>query len=333
MRRAGSWPWMTPYALALELTLILAAWLAIGAWQRDRHVPGRLTFAGAALAVALWCAGELIEARADAFLVGRRVRMLGVLTIAPLWFGVAAHAVRLDLVRRTPWIPLALLTPVVPLYALLFMGPWSLLFVPAVEAEQVRVGPLLWWFLGYAWLLVTVGLALVVRGALRAEDPALRRERLAMAAGVLVPMTGNAVAVWSLARTGHTGLDLTAPLMTFTLIAFRRSILSGGVLDVLPLAQRDIIQHLPFGVVLADGQGTVLDLNPAAEDLLEVTRMEATGRALEAVIARAPLEVRIEVSTVRGRGGETARFALIEAPKAPDGLSPPGAGGSTPSPP
>jgi len=320
---------MTPYALALEMTLILAVWLAIGAWQRDRHVPGRLTFAAAAFAVALWCGGELLEARGDAHLAARRIRMLGVLAIAPLWFGVAAHAVKLDLIRRTPWIPLALMAPVVPLYGLLYTGPWSMLFLPAVPAEEVRAGPLLWWFLGYAWLLLTAGLAIVVRGALRAGDPVLRRERLVMAAGVVVPMAGNAAAVYGMARTGYTGLDPTAALMAFTLIVFRRSILSGGVLDVLPLAQRDIIRHLPFGVVLADGHGTVIDVNAAAEELLEVTRVEATGRALEAVIARAPLEVRIEVSTVRGRGGETARFALIEAPK--PALSPPCGAGSAPS--
>jgi PAS domain-containing protein len=110
---------------------------------------------------------------------------------------------------------------------------------------------------------------------------------------------------------------MTPLMIAVTLIAFRRSILSGGVLDVLPVAQRDIIQHLPFGVVLADDRGAVIDMNPAAEELLNVGRIDALGRALDAVISRAPLEVRIEISSVRGRGGEQARFALLEAPKGP----------------
>jgi PAS domain-containing protein len=308
---------MTPYTLALELTLVLAVWLAIGAWQREHDIPGRLTYAGAALAVAIWVGGTLMEFRAETYLLARRVGTLGALAIGPLWFGVAAHAVKLPLVRRTPWIPLALMVPLVPLYALMFAGPWSLLFIPASEAQHVEVGPLLWWSVVYTWVLVTAGVFALLRGAWQAEDAALRWERIKMALSVLVPLAGNALALWTMARTGRTGVDPTPLLVLVPLIAFRRSILSGGVLDVLPVAQRDIIQHLPFGVVLADHRGAVIDMNPAAEELLDVPRMDALGRALEAVISRAPLEVRIEISNVRGRGGESARFALLEAPKAP----------------
>jgi len=308
---------MTPYALALEMTLILAVWLAIGAWQRERGLPGRLTYAWAALAIALWVGGELIEHRGDMYLLARRVRTLGVLAAAPLWFGVTAHAVKLPLIRRTPWIPLLLMVPMLPLYGLMYAGPWSMLFIPATDEPQVSVGPLLWWFLAYAWALVGAGCFLLVRGAWRAESRELRRQRFVMAASVLVPMAANGVATWSLHETGRTGLDLTPVMVSVTLIAFRRSILSGGILEVLPVAQRDIIQHLPFGVVLADAQSAVIDMNRAAEEMLEVSRVDALGRALDAIISRAPLEVRIEVSTVHGRSGETARFALLEAPKAP----------------
>lgn len=308
---------MTPHTLALELTLILAAWLAIGAWQRDQDAPGRLTYAAAGIAVVLWVAGDLIMLRGETPLLARRVRTLGELSIAPLWIGVAAHAVKLPFIRRTPWIPLLLMVPLAPLYALLYAGPWSMLYIPATDAPRVAVGPLVWWFIAYAWLLVLLGFGVLLRGAWQADAPELRRDRVIMALSVLAPLGASAAASWSLAKTGHTGADLTPVAVAVTLIAFRRSILSGGLLDVVPVAQRDIIQHLPFGVVLADDQGVVIDVNPAAEELLSVPRLEALGRALEAVISRAPLEVRIEISNVRGRGGESARFALLEAPKAP----------------
>jgi PAS domain-containing protein len=307
---------MTPYGLALEFTLILATWLAIGAWQRERHVAGRLTFAVAALSVVLWIAGELLEVRGELHLAARRIRMIGVLAVTPLWFGVAAHSVKLPLIRRTPWIPLLLMAPLVPLYALQYAGPWSVLFIPAQDVAEVRVGPLFWWFIAYAWTLVVAGAVVLIRGALQASETDVRRERLKMAASVMVPLLTNVISVWMLYQNGRRGLDFTPVAIAVTLVAFRRSILSGGVLDVVPLAQRDVIQHLPFGVVLADDQGAVIDVNPAAEELLEVSRGDALGRGLEAVISRAPLEVRIEVSSVRGRGGETARFALLEAPKA-----------------
>jgi PAS domain-containing protein len=209
------------------------------------------------------------------------------------------------------------MVPLAPLYALLYAGPWSLLYIPATDAPVVEVGPLVWWFIAYAWSLVVIGVSVLLRGAWQADAPDLRRDRVIMALSVVAPMVASAVTAWSLAKTGRTAVDATPLMMAVTLIAFRRSVLSGGLLDVLPVAQRDIIQHLPFGVVLADGQGAVIDVNPAAEELLGVPRYDALGRALEAVISRAPLEVRIEISNVRGRSGESARFALLEAPKAP----------------
>jgi len=310
---------MTLYTLALELTLVLAAWLAIGAWQRESDIPGRLIYALASLGMAVWVGGELIEYRAETYQLARRVRFVGLLAVPPLWFGVAAHAVKLPLVRRTPWIPAVLALPMVPLYALLYAGPWSVLYIPATDAPHVEPGPLVWWSVSYAWVLVVAGVVILLRGAWQAEDAALRRERIKMALSVLAPLIANLVSVWELAQTGKTGPDYTPLALVVTLVAFRRSILSGGVLDVLPVAQRDIIQHLSFGVVLADHRGAVIDMNPAAEELLEVARIDALGRAMEAVISRAPLDVRIEISNVRGRGGESARFALLEAPKSSGG--------------
>lgn len=308
---------MTPYSFALELTLLLAAWLFLAAMQRERHVQGRVTYAAAAACVVLWTAGVLLAFRGETYLLGRRVAMLGMLAITPMWFGVAAHAVKLPMIRRTPWLPLLLIGPFVPLYALLYTGPWSVLFIPAQDVETVEYGPLLWWALLYGWSLVLAGTAVLIHGAWTTEAGDLRRQRLRMAASALVPLGANAVWAWRVYQTGGGGLDLTPVLLTITLLGFRRSILSGGMLEVLPVAQRDILQHLPFGVVLADDRGTVIDVNPAAEDLLEVPRAEALGRGLEAVISRAPLDVRIEVASVRGRTGESVRFALLEAPKPP----------------
>lgn len=305
---------MTLYTLALEITLLLAVWLVIGAWQRDRRMTGRLTYAAAASGVAIWAAGTLLEQRGEVYLLARRVQVFGILTVPPLWFGVAAHAVKLPLIRRTPWIPLLLMVPMAPLYALMYAGPWSVLYLPAMDAKVMQVGPLFWWSVVYAWFLVMAGVVVLLRGALQEPEALLRRERFKMAVSVLMPLAASGV---NIARI-HDGVhapDFTPVLIAVTLLAFRRNILSGGVLDVVPIAQRDIIRHLPFGVVLADAQGAVIDMNPAAEELLEVGFDEAEGRALEAIIGRAALDVRIEISSVRGRSGESARFALLEAPK------------------
>ena len=59
------------HALLLELVLLLAAWIALGVWQRDRVTPGRRTFFGLNLAVAVWFWGDL-ELRAGRTAGGRQ---------------------------------------------------------------------------------------------------------------------------------------------------------------------------------------------------------------------------------------------------------------------
>ena len=47
--------------------------------------------------------------------------------------------------------------------------------------------------------------------------------------------------------------------------------------EALPITRRDVIEHLPDGVVLADAAGAILDLNPAAEAILGATALRCAA--------------------------------------------------------
>ncbi len=65
---------MSPYALGLELTLLLAFWLTLAVWQKDPQTPGRLHFVLLAGAAGVWCfATECPASLTD--LLEHRVRM------------------------------------------------------------------------------------------------------------------------------------------------------------------------------------------------------------------------------------------------------------------
>ena len=81
--------------LALEMTILLAFWLCLGAWQTDASTPGRTTFAALAGASILWCLGSLLQFDGAApEHVADRIRYLGILTLPAFWVGVAGHATR-----------------------------------------------------------------------------------------------------------------------------------------------------------------------------------------------------------------------------------------------
>ena len=54
---------MLPYSIGLELTILLAFWLCLGVWQKDRATTGRVTFVALGLSAILWCSGELLAVR------------------------------------------------------------------------------------------------------------------------------------------------------------------------------------------------------------------------------------------------------------------------------
>ncbi len=305
---------MTPYALALELTALLAFWVGLGAWQHGREVPARLPFVGMALAVLAWCVGEILTTRGlVAPWTGAEIKYLGIVTLPPLWLAVAIHTARLEIGQRLPYLPLALMLPGLVAYALLFLGPWAALFLPPDAYTQGGRGPLWWVHAIYAYVLLVSGTTILLSAAIRARRAGRsgRWRWLAIGLASVLPLAGNASYIASGRSWPH---DPTPVLIGVTLLAVRSAVFSGGLLEVLPIAQRDLIDHLPFGVVLADRFGAVIDVNPAAERRLGMLRRDALGRALEAVLVFAPPGTPIEITGVEVRGREIARFALLDLP-------------------
>jgi PAS domain-containing protein len=299
---------MTLYALALELTAVLAFWLTLGAWQHDRDQPGRVCFSAMCIAVLVWCMGELLFARgAMDHWMSERVKYLGIMTFPALWLGVAAHSGQLRVAQRLPWFPAALVAPELVIYSTLYMGPWSSLFL---LPETRGHGPLWWVHCAYSYALISAGIAICFVTALRPGWP-WRKRRFAICVASLVPVAGNFAHIASDLPFEH---DPTPALLGALLLLLRRALFPGALLDVLPIAQRDLIDHLPLGVILSDPGGVVIDMNGAAGRGLAISRLEALGRTLDAVLGHAPPGTRIEISPIELRGGTQARLALLDFP-------------------
>jgi PAS domain-containing protein len=297
-----------PYGLLLEATALLGLWLALGAAQRGRGTPGRNCFVGLCGALMLWCVGSLlVERKLVGSFGGAQLRFAGVLAVAPLWLGLAAHAARLPLARRLPWFPFVLLAPALALLASLHLGAWSDLFVGPRGAAGLGEGPLWSVHLGYAALLGVGGSAVLALQALRPGEPHAARWRLAVAAGALLGLLAQALQL----QAGAAG-DAAAPmLLAGALVALRVALFHGGLFDVVPVNQRDLIHQLPVGLVLADAAEIVVDVNSAAEEALGIPRAEAVGRTLEAVLRHLPGEVPVEIHPYVEGGRLRASFALI----------------------
>ena len=224
---------MTVYSLALELIILLAFWLGLGVWQKDRTTPGRNVFLAMALSVAAWCFGDLSAERGLLGPVASyRIEYLGMLSMPALWLGAAAHAARLDVARRVPWFPLLPLAPQAGLYALLYAGPWGDLLLDPVAGESSGLqGSLSWLNAAYSCLLVSIGSGLIVYSGVREGLMGQRGLRLAVATASIGPLAANAAYL----ANGMTWKNDPTPLLFgVALIAMRRPAKYGGLLQALP---------------------------------------------------------------------------------------------------
>ena len=305
---------MLLYSIGLELTILLAFWLCLGVWQKDRSTTGRATFVALGFSALLWCSGELLAVRElldEA--VADRIKYLGILSLPSLWLGLAGHATRVELARRVPWFPVVLLAPMTCLYALMFSSRWSRLFVTTVPNAVDHYGPLWWVAAAYGYLLVVAGSALLIASAFRRRRSDAWLRSLAVGVAALVPLAGNAVYIAS----GMPWLTDPTPSLLFggALLALRSAIFSGGLLQALPVSQHDLIQQLPLGVILTDRRGVVIDVNPAAQRRLCVSQARAAGRTLEAILSEAGSHVRADVVPIFSRDREAGQLVLIDPGK------------------
>lgn len=286
-----------PYSLALELNCVLILWIGLSIWQRDRGAPGGRWFVALIGAVLIWSVGELLFIRGLLSpWQSAAVTYLGICSVAPFFVGLSAHAAAAPLARRVPWFPIGLCVPGLFVYSFLFLGPWSGLFL-SFHGSATSHGPLFYIYLLYSYTLALACVALLVLAAMRWPREGLLPRVVALCLAVLVPVVGN---FFYLRFDQFFPLDPTPLLMGAAAVALRAAVFRGGLLDVLPIGDQSLVEHLPVGLVLADDCGGVIEANPAALDWLGMSREQALGRSLEALLATLPPGVDVN----------TTRFAL-----------------------
>lgn len=270
-------------ALLLEGILLLACAVALAVWQRDPSTTGRLTFCALCISVGAVTLGELLTLRGlTSEVVADRVKYAGLLALPHLWLGFVAHVSGLEIARRIPWFPALLLLPPVLLFALLFEDRYGVLFLTTVEGGQDVYGPLWWANAVYGHSIGLVGSGILASSALRARQAGQGLRRVLLAGVSLVPALGNllyinAWFVWP--------YDPTALLLGIALVFVRSAVFQGGLVEPLPISQRELIHQLPLGIILTDHGGTIVEMSDVAGNRLGVFEQFALGRSLDEVLA------------------------------------------------
>jgi len=150
-------------------------------------------------------------------------------------------------------------------------GSHSLLWSSSiVESSIVLRRTLLWWtFVALGYGLSVVNVVILVRLFLRA--PLIRWPVALILAGQIVSRVLYLLDKNSLLRSG----PLAILWVAFEYLLYASALFGFRLLDPLPMARQMAIAHLRDGLVVCDGRGRVVSLNPAAARMLATTAARA----------------------------------------------------------
>jgi PAS domain S-box-containing protein len=260
-----------PISFAALIAVLLAAYI----WSyRHAHPSARALFwlVGDVL---LWLIGYLVEILGGdiaAKEAGEIIITVSQAFIGPLWLIFA--------VQYTGWsgrflrlsIPLFLLPAVLTTALALTNSQHHLLwsgvtlsnagpFVTILTTPEIGF----WALAVYRYIYVIAGTGFVLLALVRSAAWYQRGGAL-IALGGLLPLVGNSLHIFNLIRVfwidvGPFAFLLASLLLAIALFAYRLS-------NLIPMAQRHIFESMRQGVIVIDNEGKLVDINPAARQML-----------------------------------------------------------------
>ncbi|MBB5233545.1 histidine kinase N-terminal 7TM domain-containing diguanylate cyclase [Deinococcus budaensis] len=323
----------TTYAAWLGVTGISALTTAAFAWDR-RSAPGALPLALLLLCISLWTLTYALH-----WLSAAPAEQA--FWLDATFFGVSGAPVCVWLMTRAftqPGVPLRpaawsllLAVPGVTWALLLGGDPGGMLFGSAATLQaHTRLGGGPWFTVVALHSYAMLGLsALRLAQFFRRASGIYRRQAGVLLAGLCLPWVVNVQSV--LGEPPFPGLDLTPMLFLVTALVFLWGLLRFGLLDLVPVARHQLIEQMREGVVVLDRAERVVDLNAAAQQLVDRARPSPIGqpaaevfeqwgaalaslgglgeRTTELTLGRLHLEVR--VSPLRDRRGRVQGHVVV----------------------
>ncbi len=280
-------------SLALVILLILSASLclffAVFAFTRSGK-PGSQTFTLLTLACAIWCLGYALEIYNDnlsAKLFWVSVQYLGIATVPTMWLAFAAEYASYEpfLKKRNRNIGLLLIIPAITVgliftnrYHNLIWEEFQLVEFPQFSLiEVISYGS---WFnvnAAYSYILLLIGSIMLVRKLFRGRRTTYTWQIIFIVLGVLVPWASNALYLTGLSPFGL--IDPSPFAFTLTAFFLALGVFWFGLLDVVPIARQAVLDRLESAVVVLDPELRIVELNPAARQMLNIQNKGYFGQA------------------------------------------------------
>lgn len=271
------------YPLILFLATGIAWGTAVLAWNR-RQNPGAKPFLGLMVAAGWWAftyAFELLNPALEAKLVWVNLQYLGIVTLPVFWLLFALSYT--DQLDKVPFhyqaglfvIPIltVLLIFTNPLHHLIWQEA-TVVFSEGLAFLRFVRGAWFWLHVVQAYALVIVGLAVMLR-FLVVTKLSYHRSLVMMVLGAAVAILLNIAYVLGWPVDFY--LDMTPLSFVVSGFLFGWATFRYRWLDIVPIARYGVVEHLSDVVLILDAQHRIMDMNVAAQELIEQPLSQVLG--------------------------------------------------------
>ena len=313
-------------------------------WNR-RPAPGAGSVAWLMIAAAIWSGGYGIEVLLDDIddkLLLVPLEYVGISTVPVFWFITAAHLTgRVRTVTPRFFIGL-LIIPFITVTLTATNSSHNLMWIDAYvvgEANSVSViferGTWFWVSWIYSYLTFFGGFGFLLYRAFT-ETSMFRSQMIATLVAGTIPLAANLLFLTDLNPLGDfdptpMSFAISGVIVAFGYIRFK-------LFDLVPVAVDVLVERIPDAMFVLDSEGHILDVNPAAEELVTPSDGHLIGRHLcdslpgdlthHQLCSGTPSEVTEDVVFIDENGAELAIYqptvtelADSNSPDTPSGLT------------
>jgi PAS domain S-box-containing protein len=281
----SNWPNFIPYVFSFAITLAIG-WYA---WRR-RTVPGNTVFALMMIAEAIWSFGYIFELASPNLEVKTfwdNFQFIGTITVPIFLLIFILQYIGLESTSSWRLMIYLLIGPMIFLI-LLFINPSELIRTPGWIEHGVPFDALIYNFTRPMWVMFfycygtyLAGIAILIRYFLR-QTHFYRKQMVLLIIGFLFPVLGTLPSLTGL-KFGDQR-DVTPFFYTVGNIFLAWGLFRFGLLEISPIACDAVIKSMSDLVIILDTQDRIVDINPAACNILGVSNTSVIGASFERLL-------------------------------------------------
>jgi len=283
-----------PY-LWLSLTMLVLMALLTGYTWKRRSVRGVPFFMLSAILVTVWIAAQAMEIASvslSAKIIWANIQYIPIYLIPVTYLYLTLQYVGFDRWLKARWLPIALLAVPVAANVLFWTNGMHGLMRQniyldesgAFSAVGKTYGPLFWVFSTYDFVVSLASLLVLSEGLSQRTD-LHKRQSSALFLGLLLPVCSVAMFIL---KVIHTSVDPTPIVIGFSGLIIFWGIFRYRLFDIVKIAYSMIIHEMSAGLIIIDPEGGVLEINPAAREMLGITLQKPVGVRIQALLQDFP---------------------------------------------